>query len=155
IRSTFEGSKDPSAAFRDMNRARIQPYIYSHPIGGGINTCIPEGLIYSPGHYLASFPSDSGYLKIAVEQGWIGLALALTFYYLILRTGIKGFYRARAPEIRMWYIALLAYVFCLMIGQFSQIVIGQYPTIFLYYAAIVIFIKLINYEKPKPQTENI
>lgn len=155
IRSTFEGSKDPSAAFRDMNRARIQPYIYSHPIGGGINTCIPEGLIYSPGHYLASFPSDSGYLKIAVEQGWIGLALALIFYYLILRTGIKGFYRTRAPEIRMWYIACLAFVFCLMIGQFSQIVIGQYPTIFLYYASIVIFIKLMKYEKPKPQTENI
>lgn len=154
IRSTFEGSKDPSAAFRDMNRARIQPYIYSHPIGGGINTCIPEGLIYSPGHYLASFPSDSGYLKIAVEQGWVGLALALIFYYLILRTGIKGFYRARGPEIRMWYIALLSFVFCLYIGQFSQIVIGQYPTIFLYYGAMVIFIKLIKYEQPSPQTEN-
>jgi putative inorganic carbon (hco3(-)) transporter len=154
IRSTFEGSKDPSAAFRDMNRARIQPYIYSHPIGGGINTCIPEGLIYSPGHYLASFPSDSGYLKIAVEQGWVGLALALVFYYLILRTGIKGFYRARGPEIRMWYIALLAFVFCLYIGQFSQIVIGQYPTIFLYYGAMVIFIKLIKYEHPTPKTEN-
>jgi putative inorganic carbon (hco3(-)) transporter len=153
IRSTFEGSKDPSAAFRDMNRKRIQPYIYSHPIGGGINTCIPEGLIYSPGHYLASFPSDSGYLKIAVEQGWIGLALALIFYYLILRTGIRNFYRARAPEIRMWYIACIAFVFCLLIGQFSQIVIGQYPTIFLYYGAIVIFIKLVNYEQ-KPRTEN-
>ncbi|HEY0679464.1 MAG TPA: O-antigen ligase family protein [Chitinophagaceae bacterium] len=155
IRSTFEGSKDPSAAFRDMNRKRIQPYIYSHPIGGGINTCIPEGLIYSPGHYLASFPSDSGYLKIAVEQGWIGLALALIFYYLILRTGIKNFYRARAPEIRMWYIAALGYVFGLLVGQFSQIVIGQYPTIFLYYGSIVIFMKLVNYEKPKPETENI
>jgi len=154
IRSTFEGSKDPSAAFRDMNRKRIQPYIYSHPIGGGLNTCIPEGLIYSPGHYLASFPSDSGYLKIAVEQGWIGLALALIFYYLILRTGIKNFYRARAPEIRMWYIALLAFVFGLLVGQFSQIVIGQYPTIFLYYGAIVIFIKLVNYEKAKPETGN-
>lgn len=152
IRSTFEGSKDPSAAFRDMNRKRIQPYIYSHPIGGGINTCIPEGLIYSPGHYLASFPSDSGYLKIAVEQGWVGLALALIFYYLILRTGIKNFYRARAPEVRMWYIALLAFVFCLMIGQFSQIVIGQYPTIFLYYGSMVIFTKLVNYERPKTET---
>lgn len=155
IRSTFEGSKDPSAAFRDMNRARIQPYIYSHPIGGGINTCIPEGLIYSPGHYLASFPSDSGYLKIAVEQGWIGLAIALTFYYLIMRTGIRNFYRARSPEIRMWYIALLGFVFGLLIGQFSQIVIGQYPTIFLFYGSAVIFIKLIKYENTNEQKENI
>ncbi len=154
IRSTFEGSKDPSAAFRDMNRARIQPYIYSHPIGGGINTCIPEGLVYSPGHYLASFPSDSGYLKIAVEQGWIGLAIALTFYYLIMRAGIRNFYRARAPEIRMWYIALLGFIFGLLIGQFSQIVIGQYPTIFLFYGSAVIFIKLIKYESTNPKKEN-
>lgn len=155
IRSTFEGSKDPSAAFRDMNRARIQPYIYSHPIGGGINTCIPEGLVYSPGHYLASFPSDSGYLKIAVEQGWIGLAIALTFYYLIMRTGIRNFYRARAPEVRMWYIALLGFVFGLLIGQFSQIVIGQYPTILLFYGSAVVFIKLIKYESTNPQKETI
>ncbi|HYF33170.1 MAG TPA: O-antigen ligase family protein [Chitinophagaceae bacterium] len=155
IRSTFEGSKDPSAAFRDMNRARIQPYIYSHPIGGGINTCIPEGLVYSPGHYLASFPSDSGYLKIAVEQGWIGLAIALTFYYLIMRTGIKNFYRARAPEIRMWYIALAGFVFGLLIGQFSQIVIGQYPTIFLFYGSAVVFIKLVKYENGNRQQDNL
>ena len=155
IRSTFEGSKDPSAAFRDMNRKRIQPYIYRHPIGGGINTCIPEGLIYSPGHYLASFPSDSGYLKIAVEQGWVGLLIALTFYYLIMRTGIRNFYRARAPEIRMWYIALLGFVFGLLIGQFSQIVIGQYPTIFLFYGSAVVFIKLIKYESTSPKKENL
>jgi hypothetical protein len=55
----------------------------------------------------------------------------------------------------MWYIATICFVFCLYIGQFSQIVIGQYPTIFLYYGAMVIFIKLIKYEKPKPQTENL
>ena len=146
IQSTFQGSKDPSAAFRDMNRKNIQPYIWKHPIGGGISTCGVEGQIYTPGHILASVPPDSGYMKIAMEQGWIGLALALIFYYLVLRTGIKHFYRCRAPEIRMWYIAITVMLLTLMVGQFSQIVIGQYPTIFFYYPAIVILIKLFKYE---------
>jgi putative inorganic carbon (hco3(-)) transporter len=147
IQSTFQGSKDPSAAFRDMNRKNIQPYILKHPIGGGISTCGVEGQMYSPGHILASVPPDSGYMKIAMEQGWIGLALTLIFYYLILRTGIKHFYRCRAPEIRMWYIAIMTMLFTLMVGQFSQIVIGQYPTIFFFYPAIVILIKLSKYEQ--------
>ena len=147
IKSTFQGSKDPSAAFRDMNRKGIQPYIHNHPIGGGISTCGVEGQLYTPWHILASVPPDSGYMKIAMEQGWIGLALALIFYYLVLRTGIKHFYRCRAPEIRMWYIAVICMLFTLMVGQFSQILIGQYPTIFFYYPAIVILIKLYKYEQ--------
>jgi hypothetical protein len=147
IQSTFQGSNDPSAAFRDMNRKNIQPYIHQHPIGGGISTCGVEGQMYTPWHILASVPPDSGYMKIAMEQGWIGLALALIFYYLVLRTGIKHFYRCRAPEIRMWYIAIIAMLLTLMVGQFSQIVIGQYPTIFFYYPAIVILIKLYKYEQ--------
>jgi len=149
IKSTFQGSKDPSAAFRDMNRKSIQPYIYKHPIGGGISTSGIEGQMYTPGHILASVSPDSGYMKIAMEQGWLGLALTLIFYYLVLRTGIKNFYRCRAPEIRMWYIATITMLLTLMVGQFSQIVIGQYPTIFYYYPAIVILIKLTNYEQTK------
>jgi hypothetical protein len=152
IQSTFQGSKDPSAAFRDMNRKSIQPYIYKHPIGGGISTAGIEGQFYIPGHILASVSPDSGYMKIAMEQGWIGLALALIFYYLVLRTGIKHFYRCRAPEIRMLYIAVISMLLSLMVGQFSQIVIGQYPTILFYYPAIVILIKLSKYEQTNMST---
>jgi branched-subunit amino acid permease len=69
-----------------------------------------------------------------------------------LRTGIKHFYRCRAPEIRMWYIAIITMLLTLMVGQFSQIVIGQYPTIFFYYPAIVILIKLSKYEQTNKST---
>jgi putative inorganic carbon (HCO3(-)) transporter len=154
IQSTFQGSKDPSAAFRDMNRKSIQPYIYKHPIGGGISTSGIEGQFYTPGHILASVSPDSGYMKIAMEQGWLGLALTLIFYYLVLRTGIKHFYRCRAPEIRMWYIAVISMLLSLMVGQFSQIVIGQYPTIFFYYPAIVILIKLCKYEQTNKSADS-
>ncbi|HKP31429.1 MAG TPA: O-antigen ligase family protein [Chitinophagaceae bacterium] len=155
IRSTFAGSKDPSAALRDFNRNRIQPYMYSHPFGGGIHTSLVEGPIYNPGHPLSNFSPDSGYMKIAVEQGPIGLALACIFYYLILRTGIRNFFRTRDPEMRMWYVSILCMIFSLLAGQFSQIVIGQYPTIFFYYPALVILIKLVEFENTQPENKNL
>ncbi len=150
IRTTFQGSNDPSAALRNFNRARIQPYIYSHPIGGGIYTSLVEGPIYNPGHPLSRFSPDSGYMKIAVEQGPIGLALALIFYYLILRTGVKNFFRTRDPVKRDWYISILCMIFALLVGQYSQVLIGQYPTIFFFYATMAIFIKLAKFENNQP-----
>jgi len=155
IRTTFAGSKDPSAALRDFNRKRIQPYIYSHPIGGVIYTSLVEGPIYNPGHPLSRFSPDSGYMKIAVEQGPIGLALACIFYYLILRTGIRNFHRTRNPEMRMWYVAILCMIFSLLAGQFSQIVIGQYPTILFFYPAMVILMKLKDFENTQPEKNNL
>ena len=83
VRSTFN-SQDASLNVRDVNRHYIQPYIYAHPIGGGIATTGTEGLTYNPNHLLAGFPPDSGLLKAALEMGWIGLALTMFFYLVIL-----------------------------------------------------------------------
>src|SRR5205085_4667874 len=61
MRTTFD-TKDESANVRDINRKYIQPYIYSHPLGGGIATAGVLGEKYNPGHPLAGFPPDSGLL---------------------------------------------------------------------------------------------
>jgi hypothetical protein len=152
IKTTFSASKDASATIRDINRARIQPYILTHPIGGGLNTSGMEGGIFNPWHPLANFPPDSGYMKILLEQGWIGFALHLIFYFLFLKQGVIGFYQARQPGIKNIYIALTVCLFSLVVGQFSQIAIAQYPLILFYYAAIVIIIKLIHYDEPYTET---
>ena len=146
IRSTFEGSKDPSAYVRDVNRKSVQPYIYRHPIGGGINTAGMAGQMYNPGHPLASVPPDSGYMKILMEMGPIGLALSLVFYFVILRTGIYHFYRVSRQQIKAVYVACLVSVFSLMVAQFSQGAIGQYPSILFMLSALAIFLKLHRYD---------
>jgi hypothetical protein len=146
IRSTFEGSKDPSAYVRDVNRKSVQPYIYRHPIGGGLNTAGMAGEMYNPGHPLAAIPPDSGYMKILMEMGPIGLALSLIFYFVILRTGIYHFYRVSRPEIKAVYVACLVSVFSLMVAQFSQGAIGQYPSILFMLSALAIFLKLHWYD---------
>lgn len=146
VKSTFAGSNDASAKLRDINRHNIQPYIRLHPMGGGLNTSGNEGVLYSPTHRLAGFPPDSGYLKILLEQGWIGFALNLMLYFFILKTGIDTFHQAKSFTIKNVSIAITTAMFALIVGQYSQISISQYPLILFYYSALGILIKLAKYD---------
>ncbi len=153
MRTTFD-KKDPSAMVRDINRKNIQPYIYRHPIGGGLNTCGEEGKVYYPGHILAGYPPDSGYMKIMLEQGWVGLALNIVFYFIILQRGVWGFYNCRNPEIKTLYMTLTICLFSLMVGQYSQLAISQYPQILFYYASLVVLYRLKDFDTPPNKVTN-
>lgn len=142
IRTTFQGTKDKSAAIRDINRHKIQPYLYKHPIGGGIFTCGAEGPKYNPGHFLEDFQPDSGYTKVLAEQGMIGLLILLVTYFMIMNHGLNNFYRLKNPDLINHSMALLAMLFSLMLGQYSQIAIGPYPQICSYLGTLVLLIKL-------------
>jgi putative inorganic carbon (hco3(-)) transporter len=154
IRTTFDGTKDASAAVRDYDRHLIQPYLFDHPMGGGIYTSGAEGPKYNPGHPLETFQPDSGYAKTLAEQGEIGLALLLLTYLIVMRQGIRNFYRARDSEIAGHYIALLVMLFSILVGQYAQMAISQYPILLYYYAFLVVFYKLIQYDSPETNNEN-
>jgi putative inorganic carbon (HCO3(-)) transporter len=147
IRSTFEGTKDASAAIRDYDRHEVQPYIQAHPMGGGIFTSGGEGNKYNKGHYLEYLQADSGYLKTLAEQGPIGLSLLLIFYFILMRHGFYKFFRAGNPEIRTYYIGLLVMMFTLLVAQYAQMAISQYPVVLYFYGTLVIFIKLADFDK--------
>lgn len=151
MKSTLEGGRDASATIRDINRHHVQPYIRSHPLGGGINTSGNEGQAYNPLHYLASFPPDSGYMKILAEQGWLGYAIHMIFYFIVLKVGLEGFYQARKPEIKNLYIAITVFLFILLVGEVSQITNGGYPYSYFYYPILVLLYKLIDYDIPIPE----
>ncbi|HVM89342.1 MAG TPA: O-antigen ligase family protein [Puia sp.] len=146
IRTSFQGDKDMSAKIRDINRHRIQPYLYQHPMGGGIFTCGAEGPKYNPGHYLETFPPDSGYTKIFAEQGMIGLAILLVTYSMIVIQGLKNFYRSKNPELMAHCIAFMSLLFSLYLGQYSQLAIGAKPEIYYYLGAFVFLIKLPEFD---------
>jgi len=152
INTTFDAKHDPSNMVRDINRKNIQPYIYEHPLGGGLNTCGEEGAVLYPWHRLAGYPPDSGYMKIMLEQGWIGLIINVVFYFIILQTGISGFYNARKKEIKTLYISFTVCFFSLVVGQYSQLALSQYPLYLFYLATLVIFYKLKEYDTKNPET---
>jgi len=153
VRTTFEANKDASKLLRDVNRKNIQPYIHSHPMGGGMQTSGEEGLRFYPTHKLAGYPPDSGYMKVLLEQGWIGFLITIIFYFLILQKGVAGFYDSRKPEIKNLYIAFTVCFFSLTVGQYSQLAIGPYPQYLFFLASLVIFYKLKEYDSIPPEDE--
>jgi hypothetical protein len=154
FRTTFSGSNDPSFKVREMNRAFIQPYIYSHPIGGGLCTTGAGGLRFNPTHYLAGFPPDSGYLKKALETGWIGLIIICVLYFVILKNCIKGYFEATHPDIKILFAASCAFLFSFYIADFAQDAIGQITDTVVYYPLIAITLKLKGFKMNSEDQSN-
>jgi hypothetical protein len=152
LRTTFNGTNDESYKVREVNRAFIQPYIYSHPIGGGLCTTGANGLRFNPSHYLAGFPPDSGYLKKALETGWIGLIIICVLYFVILKNCIRGYFEAKDPDIKTLFAACCAFLFSFYIADFAQDAIGQITDTVVYYPLIAATLKLRNLNK-EPKTE--
>lgn len=144
FRSTFNATEDASYNVREENRKSIQPYIYTHPIGGGLATTDATGILYNPGHYLAGFQTDSGYLKKALEIGPIGLIFFCIFYFLVLRMGIRGYFRNSDKKIKTIFAAATCALFCFYLGDYSQKAIGQVTDLVIYYPLIAILLRLMK-----------
>jgi putative inorganic carbon (HCO3(-)) transporter len=147
FRTTFSGDKDESYNTRTQNRHFIQPYIYQHPIGGGLGTTGAYGAQVNPGHFLAGFPTDSGYLRKALEIGWIGLFLVLLFYFSIVRAAIRGYFECRNERFKLIYAAAAGYIFSFYVAEYAQDAIGQVTDIVVYYPMIAMILQLKKYDK--------
>jgi putative inorganic carbon (HCO3(-)) transporter len=138
FQSAFKPSDDASYNVRKQNQKRIQPYILSHPMGGGLGATGAWGVMFAPHSFLASFPPDSGYMRVAAELGWIGLLLFCCLMFVVLKSGIENFYRIKDPELKMYCLAMTLVLFALNIGNFPQEALTQYPNNILFYLAIAI-----------------
>ncbi|RYE37174.1 MAG: O-antigen ligase domain-containing protein [Sphingobacteriaceae bacterium] len=143
FQSAFKPANDASYNVRAINQKRIQPYIWSHPIGGGLGATGVWGIRFAPGSFLAGFPPDSGYVRVAVELGWVGLLLICSMMFIILKTGINNYFKIKNPELKAYCLAATAVVFVLNIGNFPQEAIVQFPgNILFYFATALISISL-------------
>ena len=138
FQSAFRPNNDPSYQVRLANQARIKPYIYAHPFGGGLGATGTWGRQFSPNSYLANFPPDSGYVRVAVELGWIGLIVFCIMIFVILQYGVKIYFKIRDPELKSYALAMLLIVFAFNIGNYPQEALVQYPSNVLFFLAIAI-----------------
>jgi hypothetical protein len=153
LQSTFDFG-DASLNVRDVNRERIQPYIYNHPIGGGVKTTGVIYAKYNPGHPLAGFPTDSGLLSMVLEVGWIGLILQCITYFIVLQHGIHAYYKSRNPAFKAMLLAATICIFGYIVAQYSQIAIGQVPSALVFYGLIAVIIRLPQIEAQTYQNQN-
>lgn len=127
FQSAFRPSDDASYNVRKQNQKRIQPYIQRHPFGGGLGATGVWGVRFAPYSFLAQFPPDSGYVRVAVELGWIGLILVCALFFVILKTGIDNYFKISDPELKTYCLAMVLAVFAMNIGNFPQEAIVQFP----------------------------
>ncbi|MEJ7626038.1 MAG: O-antigen ligase family protein [Ferruginibacter sp.] len=145
IRTTFD-SKDASLNLRDANRLYIQPYIYKHPIGGGLSTTGVSGLDKFPGHPLAGFPADSYLLRAALEVGWIGLALSLLLNLVFFYQGIYYYFRMRNPEYKYYIVLMMATIFPVVVTQYSQETVGQLPFAIFFFSCLSLITRVKEFD---------
>jgi putative inorganic carbon (hco3(-)) transporter len=135
FQSAFKPTTDASFNLRAQNQKLIQPFIQSHPFGGGLGATGTWGRRFSPNSSLANFPPDSGYVRTAVELGWVGLLIFCILMFVILKTGVQNFYKIRNPELKAFCLAMTLIVFALNVGNYPQEALVQYPSNILFYLA--------------------
>ncbi len=141
IRTTFEFSDDASYQVRDDNRAAVQPYLRSHPIGGGIGSTGVLNMEQNANHPLAGFPTDSGFLRAGLELGWIGLIIQCILYFIVVQQGIRAYYATRDPFKRAILLACTVSLFSYIVAHYAQIAIGPMPGSFLFYGLIGVIVR--------------
>ena len=150
LRSTFTPSEDPSMGVRDYKRLNNQHYIRSHPIGGGLMTTGTSGVIYSPGHPLAGgWDPDSGYLATALELGWIGLLIFVSFFAMVMIKGINNHFSITDPLLRNLNLVYIIPFFALTVGHFTQHAMFSKPVNLIVIATYALLIRLPQFEKLK------
>jgi len=142
IRSAFKPSEDPSYQVREKSQAYIEPFIQAHPFGAGLGSVGGWSARFTPDSELAKFAPDSGYRRVAVELGWIGLIVYCVFFSVTLMVGIRNYYRMKDPLLKSYMAGLLGVVFSLVVANFPQEALIQVPTILIFYIIMALLVKL-------------
>jgi hypothetical protein len=151
FQTAFRPNDDASYIVRKMNQKRIQPYILSHPMGGGLGATGTWGKRFAPGSYLANFPPDSGYIRTAVELGWIGLIIFCIMMFTFLKTGINNFYQIKDPELKMYCLGITLVVFAYNIANFPQEALVQFPSNVYFTLDAALLSVLLKLDKEKQE----
>jgi hypothetical protein len=138
FQTAFKPSNDASFNVRNFNQARIRPYIQSHPFGGGLGSTGTWGRRFAPNSRLAHFPPDSGYVRVAVELGYIGLFLLCLVIFMALYSGINNYFLIRDPTLKNFCLAATLIVFIYNIGNYPQEAIVQFPSNIIFFLAMAL-----------------
>lgn len=153
MRSTFQ-SDEPSLEVRDYKRKLMQPYIYAHPLGGGVATTGNQSKRFNPNHPLAGFMPDSGFFQIALEIGYVGFGLTILWYLFILYQCIYIAFRLKNPEYKTYAIAISCCLLSIMVTQYAQASVGQLPSIIFFMSVISIILRLREFDRSENIIEN-
>ena len=147
IQSAFLLDKsDDTMQVRYQNQRIIRPFIYSHPFGAGLGSTGIWGKRFTPNSFLAKFPHDSAFVRVAVELGWIGLIIFGTFIFVLIRTSVYYYLRVESPFIKVVYLAITVVIFMLTLASYPQEAIPILPTSVIFYTLLGVMVRLKDFD---------
>lgn len=129
------------------NQKKIKPFIQKHPFGAGLGSVGEWGKRFSPDTFLAKFPPDSGYVRVAVELGWVGYMIYCWLLFMIIRMSIYYYLRVQDGKIKIIYLSITVMMFMLILASYVQESIVQLPTSIHFYICLAILSRLKDFDK--------
>jgi len=146
IQSAFNPD-DSSMQLRLKNQELIQPYIQSHPFGAGLGSVGLWGQRFSPDTWLADFAPDSGFVRVAVEGGWIGLIINMLMLLVAMFYAVRYYFRVQNPKIKALYLALANFLFVLTLANYPQEAIAALPMNPIFNLALAAVVRLKDFDE--------
>jgi hypothetical protein len=107
------------------------PEIAKRPFGYGINSSGQSGLKASGGarvrHGVVGVPTDNYYFKVALEMGWVGLALFLWLNVAAILNAWRVYHRTQDPYYKALALGVVAVLSAIFVGAFSNDINSQKP----------------------------
>ena len=137
---------DDTMQVRFKNQKFIQPMIHRHPVGVGLGSTGVWAKRFTPDSFLADFAHDSGFVRIAVELGWVGLLIYMAFLYTLLRQSIYYYLRVRNQKIKSLYLSFTVVLFQLTLACYPQEVLVLLPTSLVFYSITAAVVRLKDFD---------
>jgi hypothetical protein len=133
---------DASLLVRLENQKKLSAYLASRPFGGGIGSAGSWGLRFSPNTFLAQTPTDSWFVKIWAEEGFVGLSIHLIIlFYIAIKAGI-ALWKMPDNSLRQKLIAIFSGMLGIYMASYGNGILGQMPTgILMYIGWAFLFMK--------------
>jgi cell division protein FtsW (lipid II flippase) len=107
------------------------PEIAKRPFGYGINSSGQSGLKASGGsrvrNGVVGVPTDNYYFKVALEMGWVGLALFLWLNIAAIVSAWRVYNRTTDPYYKALALGVVSVLSAIAVGAFSNDINSQKP----------------------------
>ena len=137
---------DDTMQVRFKNQKFIQPMIHRHPVGVGLGSTGAWAKRFTPDSFLADFAHDSGFVRIAVELGWVGLLIYMAFLFTLLRHSVYYYLRVRNQKIKTLYLGFTVVLFQLTLASYPQEVLVILPTSLVFYSFTAAVVRLKDFD---------
>ena len=136
MRTAVNPTEDASFSVRLMNQRLLYEYMKTKPFGAGVGTTDNVGKLFNPDYFAAQIPTDSYFVKIWVQTGFVGVGIILVIIFYVLFRGGAIIWKIKDEELRHKLIALYSPLLGIFVASYGNNVLPQLPTNFVVFISI-------------------